>query len=474
MFALPIWKIMGLPSRYVIAISCGVLAISLGMAFINHVEDLLIYALVFNIPFGRFGKWLFTSQVKDIHGLAAQGIAVGMLELLLAVSYLIWFIQIFVVRNESFPKMRKTDYFALLLITIHVLSLIGAPAMMLAAFDLIYITKYILLYFFISKKVQRRHLPIIVPILLSALVVEAGLASYEYVTGNVGIGLAKGNLDNIGSQPVVPGFDVSRAAGTTNDSHTLALYLGMLLPLPLVFVMQPFFKLFHRMAIFCLLCVGGLTLLITFSRSGWLSFAMAASFAVGYVMIRWKQGQAILVFVAMMMLAGLVYPKGLQYVHERMVNAPSKLLSERYEINKTALEVWRHHLFLGCGPANYKYALEDPNIRSEGSHIYLVHNMILMILTEVGFLGGLAFFGMVLTTIMNCHRALSCEDDWTRSLALGIITGVLAFLLDGLTDPMFKQAVPYALFWTYVGIGSAFDRAREDPFEGNVPPETER
>jgi len=43
-------------------------------------------------------------------------------------------------------------------------------------------------------------------------------------------------------------------------------------------------------------------------------------------------------------------------------------------------------------------------------------------------------------------------------LALAIMTGLFAYLLDGITGPMFKEAVPYAQLWVYIGLSMSFSR----------------
>jgi len=149
LFTFAVWQIMALEFRYVLAISGGIMCLSIGMMFISHIEDFLVYTLIFNIPFSQFGKWFF-SPVEKILGLPAQGISLGIAEMLILGAYIVWFSQIFIAKRASLPRLQKIDYIILLLIFSQIVSLIGAANKLLGAFDIIYHIKHILIYFFLA------------------------------------------------------------------------------------------------------------------------------------------------------------------------------------------------------------------------------------------------------------------------------------------------------------------------------------
>ncbi len=458
LFALLIWKVMSLQFRYVLAVSGGIVALCLAVMCIRNIEGFLIYALIFNIPFARFGKYLFA---QDRTWSFAMGISIGLAEVLIVMCYLLWFSQIFITRKKPLPGLQKIDCFIILLFWTQVVSCLGAANKTLGIFDIIYNIKHVLIYFFIAQKVKRRHLKLIVAIFLFAVSLESSLAVYERFTGNVGIGFAKADVSSsqFGTQYEVPGSEEAiRAEGTTKDSHALGLYYAMLLPIPLVFMAIRALKPVARFALAGVFLVGMTGLIVTFSRSGWLSFALSSVFATCVIVFLWGNRSAILLPLAMVLVVCILYPQGFQYVCDRLFNAPAELIETRWALNHTALNIWRSSFLFGYGPGNYLPALEDPGIIVFGRNDLPVHNAFLYVASELGLFGVVAFFGIILTAMIQCFKTLKCRDLIVRGFALAVLTGLLAYLLDGITDPMFREAVPYAQLWVYLGLAAALKR----------------
>src|SRR5207237_5223343 len=85
-------------------------------------------------------------------------------------------------------------------------------------------------------------------------------------------------------EPVSGIEDVTRATGTLYDSHALGLYLAMLLPYTVVLSFLgpvPGHNRFFSILIFALGLIG---LVVTFSRSGWLSCALSMAVAWGILL----------------------------------------------------------------------------------------------------------------------------------------------------------------------------------------------
>jgi len=454
-FALCVWKIMALEVRYAAAIAGGILVVSAGMMAIYRIEDFLVYALIFNIPFARFGKWLFPQEEY----VAAQGIMLGLAEMLILVAYIAWFAQIFIVKRRELPRIKKTDFFIVLLLAVSLLSLLRAPNKTLGFFDVIYNVKHAMLYFFIAHKVQRRHLKPIIAIFLFAIMFESSLAMYERVTGNVGIGISKGKTSVMGQQQSVPGIETElRSGGTTNDPHTLGLYFAMILPIPFVFVAINFMKRSVRFLLFCILVAGALGLIFTFARAGWLGFALSSAFAVCVIVFSWKQGRGFLIVIAVVITVSILYPKGFEIIYNRFANSPPELLEDRFEMNWTAVDIWRKNPILGCGAANYMEAVKEPDIKIFGRDDTAVHNAYLRLAAETGLVGVISFYAIIVLAMYSCWKMLKCEDLLIRGLALALLGGFFSYMLDGLSSPMFKSSVPYALLWTYIGLSVALKR----------------
>jgi len=477
LFSLVVWKIMALEVRYIMAIAAGIVFLAVCMMAISRITDILVYAMVFNIPFAIFAKWLLVSE-NAVPGIGAYGINLGMAEFLLTMAYTVWFGKVFITRSQPFPTFRKIDFAIVLLILCQMISTIGTHDRELALFNIIHNIKHILMYLFIAHNVKRDHLKTIILILLFAVLLESSLALFQRVTGAVGLGVAKGKLSHAGfeSQQSVPGLEQIRASGTTIDSHALGLYFSLILPVPLVFSMTRYLRPKYRIILAIILIIGIMGLVVTFTRSGWLSFAISATFAMGVIVFMWKQRKALVVAFVVWIIVSVCYPKAYSYLYNRLFHAPSEIVSERFVLNRTALSVWRHHFLFGAGPANYHNAIQEPEVTVYGSGMYPVHNSYLVLACEIGLCGSIVYWGIILTAITYCWKVLRCSDLLIRGLALAMMAAFFAYMLDGLTGPMFREAVPYAQLWTYIGLTVSLKRllAEQEPERATVVPADDR
>jgi hypothetical protein len=466
-FSLLVWKVMAFEFRHALALSGGLIMISFGMMAIFFIEDFLIYAFIFNIPFAIFAKTFFNHPEALID---IRGVNLGITELLILGAYGVWFCRIFIARKESLPKLNIIDYLVMLFIISQVISLLGAPNTVLGIFQIIYSIKLALIYFFIAHKVQRRHLRWVVILLLFAIMIQSFLSVYEFVTGNVGIGAGKGKTSLIGKQVDIPGLYHFRASGTTDSSHSLGLYFAMLLPVSLVFSMMRFLKARYRLCSGIIFCLGAGGLVLTFTRGGWLAFMISTLLLIAVIILKEKQGGSIAaVFLSIAIIVSLLFPQSITLVYDRFKNAPSILMSSRYNWNKTALSIWGNHILFGCGTGNYMECLNEPHVNLYDTHNWPVHNIYLYIGSEMGLVGFIAFFGIIFIALRRCIKLFTSHDMMIRALALAIATALLAYLFYGLVNMAGKQIVPYYQFWAYIGLTAALTRHLTDGKTDIVP-----
>ena len=447
--SLIVWKFISFDFRFVIAFTGGIIFISLCMIVNHNIYDFLVYSLVFNIPFAIFSKTLFNHPEAMVD---ARGIDFGLTEVIIFASYFIWFCRIFISKLEPFPKIHKIDYFIILFILFQIISLFGAPNTILGVFQILYTIKFALIYFFIAHKVRYHHLKWILFLFLFAILLESSVSIYEVMTGNVGIGAGKGKASLIGTQFSVPGFNHLRAYGTTDSSHTLGLYYAMLLPVPLSLAMMNFLKIHFRIGALFIFTIGSVGLLLTFTRGGWLAFAIAASFQIVVITFIWKQGKVFFILLLFFFVLSFSFPKTYQLVYERFTNAPSELMSSRYNWNKTAISIWKNHFLFGCGTGNYIDCLDETDTKIFEIVNWPVHNIYLYIGSEMGIAGFLSFFSIVFIAFTCCFKLLKCNDMVTKALSLSILTALFAYLLYGTVNMMGRMLSVYYLFWVYIGL----------------------
>lgn len=461
-FAMLVWKVTAsLETRYLIAVCGGLIVLSILMMSVSFIDDVLIYAFVCNIPFAFFSKCVGLRE--EI--VPARGVFVGLAEMLILAAYLFWFIDIFIKKKEGLPKLTKIDFFILCLLFTQAISLLGAPDKALAFYDIIYNIKHAMIYFYLVNKIKMRHLRPIAAFIMLAIMLQGTFALYERVSGHVGFANKKGDIKaaDYGTQSLVPGIENEvRASGMTADPHSLGLYLSMALPVPLVFLLMQVFKPSVNIFILTSVLVGLTGLVLTFSRSGWYSFALAVPFAIWHIFFVWRHHKAFIILLTLGFLLIPFYPRFYSIIDKKISHSPDYLVNIRFDMAKTAVDVWSSNPFFGYGPGNYIGAVTDPEFINVGHYGEMaerpVHNSFLWTAAELGTFGVFSFFGLIFVTILKCFRGLKSNDLFIQGLSLAIITGILGYLLDGITNMMYRAAVPYAQLWLFIALSRILER----------------
>jgi hypothetical protein len=461
--ALLAWTLSDIELRYALAIYGGVAVMAALALALPWLDRVIVYALFLHIPFSIFGKWLFYVDFdEDPKFFFARGINLGGAEVLLLIGYTTWLWRI-ISRVEAPPRLNKLDAVVGVFVLAEAVSMIHAPAKLKAFFDLAYLVRCVLIYFYLSRRVGRQHLAGILAMLVVALVMEASLAMFEVATNNVGFGKTKGNAANedFGLQYEVPGFGRTRAEGTTIASHSLGLFFVLTLPVPFVLMTMPVWRPRLRLFLAATVLMAGVGLLLTYSRAAWFGSAISLTMAMAIMTFSWRQYRVGLIALVLFGGIGLAYTfySGLR---ERLMDAPEDIMTMRYDTYWTALDIWRQHPFFGYGAMNYLDALDDPAVHVTStvpdSYALIVHNVFLLVASETGAVGVIGFFGSIFAGIFLCRRQLHARDPLVRAMALALMTALVGSVFAGLTDSSFKDYATYTTLWSYIGLSGALAR----------------
>jgi len=142
-------------------------------------------------------------------------------------------------------------------------------------------------------------------------------------------------------------------------------------------------------------------------------------------------------------------------------------LSSQLRINiwQGAFSLLKTSPFLGVGLMGYQklipqyqkpYYSKTGELISVETHPY-PHNLYLTIWLEMGFLGLLIFFSLVINFFVLIFKALR-ENPSSRALLLGLGGAMIVLLVHGLVDtPYFKNDLS-VLFWLIIGLGIIEDK----------------
>lgn len=239
-------------------------------------------------------------------------------------------------------------------------------------------------------------------------------------------------------------------------TNIFAIYLGLLLPVCLCCGIY-FFKGKTRLFFTIVSILSTFCLIFTFSRGAILGFLVAIIFIAIL-----KKNKALLaaIIVAVIIIPFILPSTVKDWVKNR--NSIWEILldsngPERIYIYKTSINMIRRHPFIGVGVNTfcgnyllYKASQSDGNT-GEGS--YYAHNNFLHMAAEIGIIG-LVFFLWLLFALFRkwyiMYRLML--NGLLKICSLGVISGIISFLINGLTESGLYYSKIATLFWVQVGI----------------------
>lgn len=467
--ALAVSRLLTMELRYVAAVGIGVLLLAAGMVVAAKLRDLLLYVLAFNLPFTTIEKTFLLNTTPTF---VVSGVAIGLADIALGALCFMWFSRI-IIKEEPLPRLNGLDWWILAFIVVHALSLPASVSPNLTGLEVIRLSKFALLYFYLSRNIKMRHLKVIVAGVMLSIVVQATIGAVQHRTGRLmGIGRTKGaEMDY--EQYEVPGFEsVRRAEGTAFDSHSFGLLFAMTLPMFLAIAVNRRIPAPYRYMSLAAAAIGLCGLIVSFSRASWLAFAVAV-IVLAVCVARWKEWRVLIgSAVVGILLGGIVMLPFARYIKMRIFDAPSDIMSARVETLWTSYDLWRESPWTGVGANSYMAALESRLGMFSGDPFFIPpHNMLLFVLAELGPLGIVTLLGLSISFGRRAWKVVAQSDDpMLRAIAAGVLAAIVALHVEGITDPIYVTTVAYYLLWFQIGLGAAvFRLAREKETPGALP-----
>lgn len=462
LFAVCIQPLWNLEDRWFVVTVAAVALVSISMMFAGRFSNSLLILLLFCVPLAGFKKYFFL--VEDyVTWMNALGF--GIIDILVAGLYVAWLFRILALRSTPMPRLEAADVWPALLVLSCLLSLPGAnePHLVLFAFQNVLL--HVLVYFYVSRHFKPEHVRWLLAAIGFAIVIESVLAVVQNQFGIlVGLMLDRGaGGENLNTQLyTVPGIeDVARGAGTTYDAHSLGVFMAMVAPFALVFLYSSRLPRAARAASGVLLLAALVGLAVSYSRSAWLSGALALAIGVA-MLLRWRERNIVPSVAAAAVALLAAGPWLVNTVFSRLFDAPEELLAVRFEQYPVALNIWRENILFGAGAGNYVGALDRHNL--DWVFNIVVHNVPLYIAAEMGLFGVVAYYGLVAATIVRLWRVVRRREEPGSRLALASLLALFVYVLDGMTDPLFREPVPYLFFWIIVGVSVALARSPHGAF----------
>lgn len=451
-----------LSTRHLLAISIVLVLASLSTIFLRFYPDFLLVAFFFSIPITGIVKSLFLKGAypDDIIGILIYSgtVGIGPTDLVIFALYATWFVRIFVARQVPMPCFEKADLWVVLLIFSYVISMMGTPDPKLALFSIIFLLRFAAVYFYISKNLELRHIEWIFVIVFILILLESLLGLFQYSTGKlVGLAIDRGSGERLNQQHTVPGIEHRhRATGTLYESHTYGIFMAILAQFAFVTMAAKLHGRVYRAVAGVLFMFAMLAVLVSFSRSAWLSCGIVLGVAWVVHIFIWRDRTIMLPTIIFGLVLVALSPWWISIVYERFASAGGELISERFDQYPVAWDIWSDHFLFGYGVGNYMEALEIYNV--PGAAPLPVHNVFLWVGAESGLFGVITFFGLFLAAMSRSWKLIRKENVRIARVSLAIYCGLAAYLLDGLSDPLYREPVVYMMVWVLIGASVALTR----------------
>jgi hypothetical protein len=359
------------------------------------------------------------------------------------------------------------------MIALGVMSTILGPLRQVSAQEVLRMLKCFALFFVIINEVlRRRQIMHVVAALAVCVAIQSGAALVQGIFhANLHLqvlGEASPESITYASEATYAGGGEEgfRVNGLMGHPNLLAAFLSMLLPmcLALLFARIP---LIAKAVLGLISLMGGVALVLTLSRTGWLTFgiALAILYLVSFVHPRLRS-RFIFARVAML---GLVAASVLAFmgkISKRLFESDPGALNFRYEWNKVAWDMGKDHLLTGVGlntfvfnlPGHTKYGGVAGLNEHFGDAWPAAHNIYLLTWAEQGAPGLLMFIGLNLYLVyVGLRNSARYVDDAVFAVNVGCLAGMVSLLVDGLASFFIRNPAPARIFWIFAGLIVAID-----------------
>ncbi len=472
LLAIALYKLWDLEGRWFYVVIIGVIGLSVAMVLAAVFSDFVMICFFFAVPLAGFGKWFFPGNLRDAvwssahHNATLEGVlGVGLIDFAIIAFYISWFYRIFVRREQELPKLNLIDFFVVLLFAAYIISIPGTAKPNLGLHATAYLAKFVLLYFYLSRNLQARHLPWLIASMVFAVFLEGALGGIQHTTGRlVGLALDKGAGTALDYQYQVPGTSGwYRATGTLYDSHTLGLYMAMLGPfmLALTFIKsgRPILNLIFGGTLVLSLAI----LIMTLTRSGWVASAVSMSLAIFLMLFVWRELKLVPFLVLFLFVILLSAPWSVEMVIERIQRAPEGTIDVRIQGYEVAAYMWSKYPIFGFGAGNFMEALYYDSYG--WNQDIIVHNTILLLGVEVGILGVTGFYGAIFVAAWRLWKIGKEPTTVVSRLAFGALIALAATVVEGMATPMHREPTSYTMLWFLIAMGVALPRLHKEALQ---------
>jgi len=258
--------------------------------------------------------------------------------------------------------------------------------------------------------------------------------------------------DLLRSNPLMEDLGIKRITATYRHCNDFGVYLVIIAPI--IWVMGRYvFKGRVRWLLIAIASMMTLCVALTFSRGAALGF-FVAMLIMGIV----KRDKLVLILLAIgLLLAPFLLPDSV-YEWGKETDSWLEIMfnADRLVFFRTALAMIKAHPFIGVGVNAFTVTYPHYKVREIGiitPDTTYAHNNFLHMTAEIGFIGSAIFFLILAAVFIELMAAFKKKHrPFIANFSLGIMCGIVAFLLNGLTESSLYYSKIVVVFWFVAGM----------------------
>jgi len=414
------------------------------------VRGFLLAIVVLDIPF-QFGTHFFYREYDADRG-ALGGLSISIATIALAGLYAAWLFGALADRSTRVRPTLQINVALLLYLAVSTFSVVVAEDSSLALFQIFLLLETCLLYFYIANnlRTQQDILFVVSMLLVGCLLESAVIIVMKFsVTQSTMWNLPIHIHGDVGKE------GLTRSGGTIGAPNTAAAFLSLLLA-PAASLLFANLGRVYRLLAASILALGGIALVFTFSRGGWIAFALSIT-ALCFLVWR-RRGLSLRTPIAIIVIAMLLLVPFQSMISARLLGDDKGSAESRIPLMNLALRITEDHPFLGVGANNFTIVM-GRYLTSEfrSGFLYAVHNTYLLVLAETGIFGLLAYLAFLIGTLRAGWLCWKLKAGLCSILALAFTVALVGHMVQMSVD-IFNDSPIVHLVFLIAGLLAAMQR----------------
>ncbi len=441
--------------KWLVFILIGTVGFS-GLMIIREREKTLLYIAVIFLPIKLDFNLFFQRSDPEFYR-PISGLVISAFDIPFFLIFMSWMLRLVLNSHEKIRFYLPFTIPYLAMFGLAVMGIGGSTAPKIhSAWSLWMMFQNWLIFMYVANNVKEtRTILMVVFMLMTTLVIESffGLAQH-FAGGVLGAGIF-GEKESSFFAMRAGVETVSRVGGTLGHPNRLAAYLELLLPLNIALLFSPLKKNF-KVVLAGIFCMASLTMLLTYSRGGWIAFGLGA-LVTSYLCLsritgrKFFSGIIIAISVVVILVSTITLSES---VRRRLFEEDYGAARARIPLAVVALNVIKHHPILGVGfgqYANASIAYDDSWEGITNLFPHPVHNVFLLVAGELGLPALFLFIYIFVLMFYFLYQISKSRDDpLIPFIGMGFLGGLAGWCLHHQVD--WEYVLLTTRYWFIFGL----------------------